>query len=90
MFLCGVCGTCVCVCEVFVCVCVSCMAVCRLVKHMYLYMDFVAHLDHHNSKIKMFREKRLHLKDSPDTNLLIKPLPKKMESVVKVKNHFEN
>ena len=78
-----VCGACVCVrvsgMSMFVCVgvCLSCMVVCRLVKHVYLYMHFVALLDHHNSKIKMFREKQLHLKCSPDSYLLIKALTKK-------------
>ena len=52
-------------------------------------MHFVELLDHHNSKIKMFRGKRLHLKRSPDIYLLIKPLTKKIKRVVKEKNHFE-
>ena len=44
---------------------------------------FVALLDHHNSKSKMFRGKRLRLKCSPDRYLLIKPLTKKIKWVVK-------
>ena len=88
---------CVCVCGVCVCVCVSWwVCVCRVgwwqtvEACVYLYMHFVALLDHHISKMKVFREKRLHLKCSPDRYLLIKPLTKKIKRVVKEKNHFEN
>ena len=86
VFLCGayncvrVCVVCACLC---VGVCLSCMVVCRLVKHVSLYMHFVALLDYDNSKIKMFREKQLHLKCSPDRYLLIKPSTKKIKRVVK-------
>ena len=53
-------------------------------------MHFVALLDHHNSKSKMFREKRLHLKCSTERYPLIKPFTKKIKWVIKEKNHFEN
>ena len=62
MCFCGVCvvHVFVCVVCVYMCLCVgvylSFMVVCRLVKHLHLYMRFVALLDHHNSKIKIFRE----------------------------------
>ena len=78
-------GACVCVCGVCVCMCLgegmclSCMVVRRLVKHVYLYMHFVALLDHHNSKTKVLKGKRLHLKCSPDRYLLIRPLTKKIK-----------
>ena len=55
----------VCVVHVFVCVVHVFVCVCRVwwcadfadLKHVHLYMHFVALLDHLNSKIKMFREK---------------------------------
>ena len=47
-------------------------------------------LDHHNSKSKLFKEERLHLKCSTDRYFFSEPLTKKIKWVVKEKNHFEN